>query len=266
MTRLGSRSSGLLLWPVLTFLLLAMRAPAGDAQSAGEQPDTARDPGAANRPEVPIQKPAWKWTLDERLAKRFDPEAMATRVREKEAEQKAIRDRLLLPEEDDPLFKVDPQARPPIDVIDGKRVPEILMPAQLFNILLDRGFPADRPGDRELREPIEARAAALGFGEDLWPRLEKAAAPFLELERESERLRLPQPKSFADFKKDRAAMRKCRARAQAFAAAMEEFGEEPFLRLLYEAVAPTIGTMYSFSDSEPAELAVQARFWEGGCQ
>jgi hypothetical protein len=247
----------LLLWPILILLLLAVRAPAED---------TARNPGAVNQPQAAIQKPAWKWTLDERLAKRFDPAAMEARVREKDAEQKAIRDRYQLTEDGDPLFKVDPQAKQPIDVVDGKRSPEIFLPYELFTYLLDRGLPADGLVDVEWKGRFDAQAAALGFGQDLWPRLEKAAGPFLELQGEAARLRLPQPKSFTEYKKDRTAIRWCRMRAQALASAKAEFGDEPFLRLLYEAVAPTVGTVYSFADSGPAELAVQARFGEGGCR
>jgi hypothetical protein len=41
----------------------------------------------------PATKPAWKWTLEERLTARFDPEAMAERQAQYQAEQEAIRKR-----------------------------------------------------------------------------------------------------------------------------------------------------------------------------
>ena len=258
-----SSPSGLALWPIFILLLLAIRAPAETVQDSGAQPDAARGPRAANRPDVAARKPAWKWTVEERLAKRFDPEAMAARVRDHDSRQKAIQ--ALRPPDEDPLFKVDDQARRPADVINGKRTPELFLTYELFNFLLDSGLPADGHIRSESRGPIEARAAALGFGQDLWPRLEKAAAPFLDLRREAERLRISHNASLAEFKKDSQAMHWCRTRAQAIASAKAEFGEEPFLRLLYEAVAPNID-MRSFLGSEPADLGKHLRFLEGGCQ
>jgi hypothetical protein len=243
-------------WPLLTLLLLAGRSPA--APSGSSPPDPARQPGAADeRPKAFVQKPAWKWTVTERMAKRFDSEAMATRVRRRADEHKALHD-LYPPSDDDPLFKVDDQTNPPTDVIDGKRTPELFFTQELFTYLLDDGFPPDELRVRESRGPIESRAVALGFGQDLWPRLEKAAAPFLALRREAERLHISQPSSPAE------ALRWCRARAQAIAAAKAEFGEEPFLRLLYEAVAPN-KTAFFFSPPAP-DLARHLRYMEGGCQ
>ena len=46
------------------------------------------------------------------------------------------------------------------------------------------------------------------------------------------------------------------------AAAKAELGEEPFLALLYGAVAPTFSRTYVVSEG----LADQLRFVEGGCR
>src|SRR5262245_35547844 len=81
-----SRRRCLPLWPILTLFLLTIRAPTEATQSAGLQSDTARDPGAAARSEDAARKPAWKWTLEERLAARFDPQAIAAREALREAE------------------------------------------------------------------------------------------------------------------------------------------------------------------------------------
>jgi hypothetical protein len=235
---------------VLAFLLLAGSLPAG-AQS-----------------ERSSRRPAWKWTVEERLARRFDPEAMAARAREQAAEREAANARF--PEDaDDPLFKVDDLGGPPMEVVEGGKAPELFLGWELFSDLLDRGLPADglvRPG---ARERIEARAAALGFGKDLWPRLEKAAAPFIELRRQAElrrqeeRLRPLQAGKLMDgFKMDSEGLRLCRTRAQALTAAKAEFGEEAFLRLLYEVVAPNLHIAGMLAPG----LAEHLRFLEGGCQ
>jgi len=248
-------------WRILTLLLLAGGVQASTVQTGGT-PDSAPSAAAAHGgPEASVQKPAWKWTVEERLAKRFDAEAMATRVREQEEERKARR--ALHPLSDDPLFNIDDQER--AVTIDGKKTPELFLPFELFTYLLNDAFPpVDGPMKWERRGLIEQRAAALGFGQDLWPRLEKAAAPFLELQREAERLRTSYPGSLAEFKKDSEAMRWCRTRAQAMAAAKSEFGEEPFLRLLYGAEAPDIQA--SFAPNQDPGLAEDLRFMEGGCQ
>jgi len=249
-------------WRILALLLLAGGVQASTAQIGG-LPEAAPRAAAANgRPEASVRKPAWKWTVEERLAKLFDPEERAARVRDRVAEQKALR--ALRPPSHDPLFDVDEEANPPADVIDGSKTPELFLPFELFTFLLDSGLPANGQVEWARRGPIEERAAALGFGQDLWPRLEKATAPFLELRREAERLHISYPDSLADFKKDSEAMRWCRTRARAIAAAKSEFGEEPFLRLLYEAVAPN--TRAYFAPTQAPDLAEHLRYMEGGCQ
>lgn len=113
---------------------------------------------AASKPGKP-HKPAWQWTLDERLDARFDPEVMKVR----DADQRAM----------------------------------------------------------------------------------AARARFEELE-----------SSESD------ALAHCRSLAQALAAAKAEFGEEIFLRLLYQEVAPSVSITYSLDERTRDRL----RSLENGCQ
>jgi len=259
----SSGISGKSLWPILALLLLAGGLLAKTEPPRGAQPGLASSDGAAARPEMSVRKPAWKWTVEERLAKRFDPEAKAARVRERAEEQKTLR--ALRPPSTDVLFEVDDEANPPADVIDGTKTPEIFLPYELFTYLLNDAFaPEAEPMQWQRRGLIEQRAAALGFGQDLWPRLEKAAAPFLELQREAERRHISHPSSLAEYKKDSEALGWCHTRVRAMAAAKAEFGEEPFLRLLYEAVAPD--TQAYFAPTQDPDLAEHLRYMEGGCQ
>jgi len=239
------------LWLALAVLLLDGRAPASAAQPVGSQSRSTRGPATA----------AWKWTVEERLAKRFDPESMAARAREQAAEREANRTRF--PEgSDDPLFKVDDQVGPPLETINGRKTPELFLTWELFTDLIDRGLSGHGQLEQTYRGRIEGRAAALGFGQDLWPRLERAAAPFLELRHEAERSR-PSLSTKTDlFNMDAEGLRGCRMRAQAIAAAKREFGETAFLRLLYEAVAPNLQTTGMLAPG----LAEHLRFLEGGCQ
>lgn len=248
------------LFTVLPLLLLAGGPPVGE-QIGASPPGSARRSEAAARREELARKPAWKWTVEERLAKRFDPEGMAARERERVAEREAHRARIPS-STGSPLFDFEePADGPRSDRIDGRKYPELYLPFELFIVLLDHGFPPDGQYTSELRGPIEERAAALGFGQDLWPRLEKAAAPLLELHREDERLHRSAPTSAPDLKDDGRSILFCHTRARAMAAAKAEFGEEPFLRLLYEAVAPDLQIEFF-----PPGVAKDLHYLEAGCQ
>lgn len=176
-------------------------------------------------------KPAWKWTVEERLAKRFDP--------------------------------ADLKAR---STLDGADTPELFLPSELFLALLMKGYPPDGRHQADARRSIDERAAALGFGADFWKRLGKVAAPYLELRRERDRLSLAPSRSAADEKRLAGSLAPevlCRVRAEALAAAKAELGEEPFLRLLYSAVAPSLGIGSSIDDGK---AAAQLLHVERGCR
>lgn len=219
--------------------------------------------GAESRPIGGSRKPAWKWSVEERLAARFDPDAMKARAARQRAEYEEIKK--LAP---DMVADGEP-TREDRDSIDGGETPELFLPWELFNYLLERGFTFDE--DRtESRRSIEERAAILGFGRDLWPRLENLSSPFLQIRHERFNRAMEKsvepPSSIAEkrhgLEMDREGLLFCRTRAKALAAAKAEFGEEPFLRLLYEVVAPSIGLTY-LVDKDSLD---QLRFLEGGCR
>ena len=208
-----------------------------------------------------IKKPAWQWTLDERLAARFDPAAMETRqarkLAEHEAHQAARRARGI-PE--DPLFD---GFEPSPNSIEGSENPELFLPHELFNFLLITCLPPE--GDSYSRRRIEQRAAALGFGRDLWTRLEKSAEPLLDLDRKRHKLAMEVLRTGAEVPEVEDGNLRCRLRAEALSAAKAEFGREAFLRLLYEAVAPNTGISGS-PDQNMEELAKSLRYQEEGCR
>ncbi len=223
-------------------------------QSAKPRGSETRVPEAGSKP---VAKPAWKWTLEERLAARFDPAAMAVREAEHQAEQERIFERFGDPLEEEARKMTGPPAT--AEHLDGRKAPELYLPGELFTTLLHRGFSQGGNWDiRNSRGPIEERAAALGFGRDLWVRLEKAAAPYLRLLRESGPRRVDQENTKHDI-------RLCRLRARALEAAKAEFGEESFLRLLYEAVAPNARRVYILAGPDHRKHEEQLRHMEGGC-
>ena len=200
-------------------------------------------------------KPAWKWSVEERLARRFDPGAVKARGAEQAAERQAWSQRN---GGSDPLFSIPPDTAHTM-MIEGSKTPELFLTWELFHTLMTRAFSGDEESRRESRRKLEERAAALGFGKDLWARLEKAAAPFLKLQRQDEeQAHSPSPPSV----KDGEDLVWCRTRAAAIAAAKAEFGEEAFLRLLYVGVAPSAVKAYRFDEKTAADL----RFQEGGCR
>ena len=219
----------------------------------------------AQTPDIPrtqkIRKPAWQWTLAERLAARFDPAAMkarqARRLAEHEAHQAARRARGV-PE--DPIFD---HFEPSPDSIEGKENPELFLPHELFNFLLITCFPPE--GDLFSRGRIEQRAPALGLGSDFWSRLGKISEPLLDLDSKRHKLAMEAIRSGAEVPEVEGPYLRCRLRADALSAAKAEFGEEVFLRLLYEAVAPSIGISGS-PDQDMAELDESLRYQEGGCR
>ncbi|MFL6232499.1 MAG: hypothetical protein ACJ76N_05140 [Thermoanaerobaculia bacterium] len=240
-------------WEVLGVTLTLLLIP---ALAAGAQPGKGSAKGDAH-------KPAWRWSVDERLAKRFDPESMKARAEARAAKLKDFEKRFPAPAND--LFAGELKNQQNVDTIEGETNPELFLTFELFDQLLVMGFPPHSMNQKESRRLIEERAVALGFGQDLWDRLERAAAPFLKLQRREEQLArngLLPPRSEDGTKMSPEALHWCRERARAIAAAKVEFGEEPFLRLLYAGVTPGFGVTYVLDP----RAADRLRYLEGGCQ
>jgi len=199
------------------------------------------------------KRPAWQWSLEERLAARFESEGMKARAAEAAAGRQQVAAQ----------FGETGDASEDQHSIDGRREPELFLPTELFRSFINRAFPEDGEGQAYARRRLEAGAAALGFGSDLWIRLEKAAAPYLSARDERYRRAMAalavseEPENPADDD-----LAHCRALAQSLAAAKAEFGAEALLRLLYQEVAPTLSITYNFDDETIGRL----RSLEGGCK
>lgn len=227
--------------------------------AAASQQDSSV-PAGPNKEATSRPREAWKWTLEERLAARFDPATMAERQAEYQAEQGAIRKR-----QGGSLLENETNiARPVLEKRSGRRTPELFLPGELFDHLIDGVFaPGLEHADlQESRANYEQWAAALGLGSDFWERLEGAAAPYLTLLQKEGRQRLPSRADIAAKGEERR-FQICQARLQALEAARAEFGEA-FLRLLYEGVAPSIQEVSLYSDYQ--KKAEDLRFQEGGCR
>jgi hypothetical protein len=218
----------------LGFLLLGQATLARPAK-AGEAP-----------------KPAWKWTIEERLAERFAPERRKARLASAQAQLQEMPGLTGLTETQIEQLQVS---------IDGAETPELLLPSELWVALLIKAYPWDGRRQQENRRAIEARAAALGFGADFWPRLGGVVSNLLELRREADRLGLAEHMNIPADPRLKVPLTPevlCGAKDDALAAALAEFGEEAFLRFLYKAIAPEVNA----PESSPEKL----RRLEGGCR
>ena len=209
--------------------------PMGAAVLLGAAPTTAT---AA----IPAAKEPWHWSLDERLEARV---AMARHAKTLSASPGTL------------------SARPTY-TIRGASAPHLFLEWELFDALVESGFP-ERQADRaNSRESFMARAAALGFGADFWQRFERAAAPFLRVRRQDlEQAAREAGEAVPKVRSARDPLQFCRSRYDALVAVKDEFGEERFVRLLYSVVAPPISQTYLVED-ESADTE-QLRSISEGC-
>lgn len=203
----------------------------------------------------PPRKPAWQWTLDERLTARFDSKAIEARRAREQARAKSF-PKSGMP--GDELYEVPPSGFS----VDGATTPELFLPHELFDHLIHTCFPADGRDQNLSRRMVERRAAALGLGSDLWHRLRKATAPLVADDLDHYRRFREATQSGQATEEDVAGARRCHLRAAAMEASRKELGEELFLRLLYEAVAPSV----SFGYTSDKNLEAFLRYQEGGCR
>lgn len=202
----------------------------------------------------PGSKPAWQWTIDERLTARNDPAAAAERVRS---------GKRLSPS----MTEVNLPMPDAVDYLSGKDHPELFMPWELFDYMAGMAY-ADKPEVRSIfREAKTPLIEANGLPADFWTRLEGMATGYLSATRQIRDLHKSTPRAVAVQQRiasQTAALQnlKCRDRAAAIVAARREFGSN-FDRFLYQAIAPsmtiTIGPEGRISGAREHEI-------ERGCQ
>lgn len=177
-------------------------------------------------------KPAWKWTDEERVAARLDPQHLKER-REAHSVEVEI-----------PLDRLSPY------MINGARNPELFLPGEVMAMLLS-SFGDDgvlRESDRgHLQESIES------FGwnaDDFWSDLRLAATDYLH------RTQQDDPSKKRTPEQSRAL---CAARIRALHTMREKY--ERFDGFLYRVIASR-----SVTGSEREENAEWLLWLNGGCQ
>lgn len=179
-------------------------------------------------------KPAWRWTVDERIAARHDAAAAADRVR---ATHPSAGGALRATSASESVDQVD--------FLSGRDHPELLMSWEIFDHMMRSAY-ADQPDVRSDYREVRARnLAAVGLSADFWARLEVLSAPYLSDTRQLRDLH-KRPVTDAAVRKrisdesESLGVLLCRDRADAMAVARQAFGDK-FDRFLYEGVAPSMG-------------------------
>lgn len=193
-------------------------------------------PPPTDPPVAAAERPPWRWTTDERIAKRVHA-----------ADRAARRARALA------------QARvlaPGFTPIDGSVEPELFLPVELITrFALDTASPHERR-----RESYRAAIASRSWDvERFWDTLDTAAAPYLSLMSQSGTLQR-QARGHADL--TQLAPQICGASADLLNAAYAALGREAFDTFLYQDVAPSIKTYIADHLDTPDGLHRQSR----GCR
>jgi len=193
------------------------------------------------------KKPAWEWTLEERIAALTNPELARMRLGERRQRVQSTS-----------------TASPWVDSYDGKTHPELFLPHEVFEQLISMAFVADARITQGMREGFMPEVTRHGLPRDFWSRLETITTIYVADERALRDLHESRDKQNpAQYERMRNLKYKdeCRTRADALAAARQAFGRERFDRFLYEVIAVS---MFTATDLLPD--GARLRDAEEGCR
>ena len=208
-------------------------------------------------PAAAATKPAWEWTLDERIAKRLDPAEIRERALAKE--KHLVEHGGFKPEEIIPVRFT----------IEGRRDPELFMPFELFGTIFR--CVVEEPDRRDgARLCYLDEIAQSGWDDEFFRQtLQDATVEYkkvqderLALTRRAESLSTAERRNL-NIKAEALQPLECGLRASALQTIRRTFGAEKFDRFLYEKVAPniSISSNFPFGNEE-----WRLRYIEGGCK
>jgi hypothetical protein len=225
------RNTPFLLGRCITILIVICLAIPASAASPDKQ---------ATPTDKEATRPAWEWTLEERLAKRFDP--------------LSITDRHVAHEKFNAECCHEYSHGPETNFIQGFRDPELFLPHEVFSALLTAFYPKDRELEARQREGYSEGMEEFGYDKQVfWSTLEKMAEPYLATQWKDH--------SGTHAHVQEALDRQCRALYDALQLARAEFPQ--FDRFLYTRIAP--GSQRDGWNSAK-DQAAQLRFEAGGCR
>lgn len=175
-------------------------------------------------------KAPWTLTVDERIALRTSPELARERVgggKRLQTSSESVANRGVT-----------------VDAFDGQTHPELFLPHEVFEELMELAFLASPRTSEVVRTGFLPEVRQHGLPPDFWQRLQAASTVYLAdnravrdlLDTDSPRLSTPARQRMEETLELRHGDA-CRSRADALAAARKEFGRERFDRFLYEVIA-----------------------------
>ena len=179
----------------------------------------------------------WKWTIEQRIAVRFDAAARAERIAEAQAEEKKHRHPAAM--------SAGIGEVPPADVISGHAHPELFLPAELFEY-----FVRDLTWSEQFKIAYQQQADDILRSDEDWRALETRVARYAANLREGRQLlddesRSTRPRRVqieARLEEIRGA--RCALEKEAFRSVRSYFGTERFDRFLYRVTATGRGIGY----------------------
>lgn len=204
----------------------------------------AHSSAASNGVRQHDSKAPWEWTLTERISARTDASLAAIRIAHEH-------------DDNNHRQRANTTAAPAdrkriVDIIDGRRHPELFLPSELFEWTINRGL-IDGWAD------YSDRAQKAGLPSDFWSRLRELTTLYARDLQERNAL-MQSRESDARRRMTALSVTMCRDRADALAQARATFGVAVD-RFMYEYVAPIL-TKFSEDPSTAEELESQER----GCR
>jgi len=198
----------------------------------------------------------WELTVEERLERRLDPALRSERIAEES------RSRL-----EQGLSAVSPRT---LDVIDGSKHPELFLPFELFDDVV-QNVETVAEGGRPLLKAEEIRGA--GLDPDLfWRELQTICAHLLEIRMREHDLvnqfrSVPaEQREMLSAQFNAVLLEKCKASFDALEAAHRRFGRDQFDRLLYSSIAPRSSMAITRTSVSTEGGATNLRRLAEGCQ
>ena len=206
-------------------------------------------------------KPAWTWTLPERLKSRLDTDEIRRRAEVHLAELS----------EGSGKGHIQPNALPKdFFYIDGRRNPELFLSYELMNALL-RGVSSDVETREATRRGYRRRLEKFGWNpSEFWATIDRITAGYAAVIDEEAaiqtRLSEPQPPSQRErLLAAQAALQRsiCQRRAAILQSARAAFDAGEFDRFLYSAIAPYLSVS---SDLPQVSESAKLQQLEEGCR
>jgi len=203
----------------------------------------------------------WKWTLDQRMAARFDSVSRAARVASAHDRESQLHRR-------NPSALSMPNTPAASDIIDGSSHPELFTPTELFEHFVWMAYTLDSP---VWRESMRQRSDDILRTDADWRKLDAIVAAYAQnLRRESE---LSQRQGQSSAAQRRELLReqslvladRCSIERQALRAARATFGVDRFNRFLYLVAARGYSSSY-VPENDFAETRKRLQETERNCQ